>query len=86
MTHPTIKIGSAGDAVRNAQQALWGRGYYLGSAGVDGFFGVYSDRAVRYYQCDRASGEYWALPHPLAVEGIVGPQTWAGWITGDPQG
>lgn len=76
MAHSTIKKGSTGADVRFAQQALVDRGYSLGPAGVDGFFGVYTDLAVRNYQRDRSSGESWAFTYPLAIDGIVGPRTW----------
>lgn len=76
VTHETIQRGSKGSAVRVAQQALEDRGYSVGSAGVDGIFGIYTYRAVLRYQLDRSAGQFWALTYPLDVDGIVGPQTW----------
>lgn len=76
MARPTIRKGSKGDAVRDAQQALEDRGYPVGKAGVDGIFGIYTYRAVLNYQYDRSAGQFWALTYPLAVDGVVGPQTW----------
>ena len=63
--HPVIRKGSKGDAVRKAQTNLKARGYYWGD--VDGLFGPQTDSAVRWYQGGRG----------LAVDGIVGPRTWA---------
>jgi len=63
--HPVIRKGSKGDAVRKAQTNLNARGYYWGD--VDGLFGPQTDSAVRWYQGGRG----------LAVDGIVGPRTWA---------
>lgn len=76
MTRPTIRAGSRGDAVREAQQALEDRGYSVGRAGVDGIFGPYTHRAVLNYQFDRSDGQFWAKTYPLVVDGIIGPQTW----------
>ena len=76
MARPTIHRGSTGQAVKDAQQALIARGYWVGSAGADGKFGNHTYRGAVDYQDDRASGNYWALTYPLDVDGIVGPQTW----------
>jgi peptidoglycan hydrolase-like protein with peptidoglycan-binding domain len=76
MARPTIKVGSKGDAVREAQQALTDRGYYIGTQGVDGIFGAHTFAGVVAYQNDRSPGSYWAFSLPLAVDGIVGPKTW----------
>jgi peptidoglycan hydrolase-like protein with peptidoglycan-binding domain len=64
-THPTIKRGDRGPAVRRAQNRLNMRGYDPGS--LDGLFGNRTHRAVRRYQDDR----------DLTADGIVGPRTWA---------
>jgi peptidoglycan hydrolase-like protein with peptidoglycan-binding domain len=77
MAHPTIMRGSTGQAVKDAQQNLIDRGYPVGPTGVDGIFGNHTYHAVIRYQTDRAAGEFWALSLPLAIDGIVGPQTWA---------
>src|SRR6185437_15590823 len=77
MARPTIMRGSTGQAVKDAQQNLADRGYPVGPTGVDGIFGNHTYHAVIRYQTDRATGECWALSLPLAIDGIVGPQTWA---------
>jgi peptidoglycan hydrolase-like protein with peptidoglycan-binding domain len=77
MARPTIMRGSTGQAVKDAQQNLADRGYPVGPTGVDGIFGNHTYHAVIRYQTDRATGEFWALSLPLAIDGIVGPQTWA---------
>jgi peptidoglycan hydrolase-like protein with peptidoglycan-binding domain len=76
MARPTIQVGSKGQAVRDAQQALVDRGYYIGTQGVDGIFGAHTFAGVVSYQNGRSAGEFWAFSYPLAVDGIVGPQTW----------
>lgn len=65
--HPTLKLGSSGDAVRDLQAKLVARGYPLPKYGVDGNFGSETETAVKAFQ--RA--------HHLEVDGIVGPLTWA---------
>lgn len=69
--HPTIRQGSRGAAVARAQRALRDRGYDPGP--IDGIFGRRTTRAVRAYQADRENESV----APLAVDGIVGPRTWA---------
>lgn len=76
MPPPTIQLGSKGDVVKKAQQALIDRGYSVGPAGVDGIFGLHTHHGVMAYQLDRAAGQFWAHSFPLVVDGIVGPQTW----------
>jgi peptidoglycan hydrolase-like protein with peptidoglycan-binding domain len=76
VAHPTIRRGSKGGAVKEAQRALEARGYSVGSAGVDGIYGIYTYRAVLNYQFDRSAGQFWAHAYPLEVDGIVGPRTW----------
>lgn len=63
---PTLYWGSSGDEVAEVQRILREWGYYDGP--VDGQFGNETARAVRYFQS--ANG--------LAVDGVVGPSTWAG--------
>jgi peptidoglycan L-alanyl-D-glutamate endopeptidase CwlK len=81
MAHTTISLGSEGDEVKVAQQALLDRGYSVGPEGVDGKFGHATEHAVRQYQIDRTTDPP-PPPHPLAlnwplhVDGIVGPYTW----------
>ncbi len=65
VTHPTIKTGARGDAVRRAQENLQLRFYDPGP--IDGMFGAKTHKAVRRYQGDRE----------LTNDGIVGPATWA---------
>lgn len=64
-THPTIRRGDRGPAVRLAQNRLNMRGLEPGS--IDGLFGNKTHRAVKRYQDER----------DLVVDGIVGPKTWA---------
>jgi peptidoglycan hydrolase-like protein with peptidoglycan-binding domain len=75
MTKPIIKLGSKGEAVKEAQRALMHR-YYLPPNTDDGIFGHVTRNAVLRYQLDRATGEYLAFSFPLTPDGIVGPQTW----------
>ncbi len=76
MARPTIQVGSTGNAVREAQQALIDRGYQVGPPGVDGIFGMHTLRSVLNYQDDRRAGNYAAHSWPLVVDGIIGAQTW----------
>ena len=66
-TQPVLQKGSKGSAVVTLQQKLIAKGYSCGSAGADGDFGSGTYNAVIAFQ--RANG--------LAVDGIVGPATWA---------
>lgn len=59
-----VRKGDTGPGVEQIQTALNAAGYGLG---VDGVFGDVTDRAVRDYQGKNG----------LAVDGIVGPNTWA---------
>jgi peptidoglycan hydrolase-like protein with peptidoglycan-binding domain len=77
MSDPIIKIGSTGDAVRKAQQALYCRRYLVDLSEVDGVFGPITRNRVIRYQLDRSVGEFAAFSFPLAVDGIVGPMTWS---------
>lgn len=60
---PTIKKGSEGAAVTEAQNLLNDHGY---TVDVDGIFGPATDAAVRKFQQDKG----------LEVDGVVGPATW----------
>lgn len=60
-----IKKGDSGAAVTSVQKKLKKYGYSLGSAGVDGIFGMRTQTAVMQFQSDEQIG----------VDGIVGPQT-----------
>ena|SRR5438132_8791316 len=61
---PTLREGSTGLPVRRAQNRLTLAGYDTG--GVDGIFGPRTEAGVKALQ--QATG--------LAVDGIVGPNTW----------
>lgn len=63
---PLLKRGSKGDLVRKAQQRLIAHGFSVGRWGADGQFGAATDAAVHAFQKARR----------LAVDGIVGPETW----------
>jgi hypothetical protein len=67
-----LRLGSKGDAVRWLQVLLNARS----NAGltVDGVFGPATDAAVRRAQTDIRN--FFNLGNRLAVDGIVGPQTW----------
>lgn len=73
-SQPTLRRGSRGDAVRDLQQRLLGAGFNPGP--VDGIFGQGTDGAVRAFQRSRG----------LAVDGIVGPLTWAALGSPTPSG
>jgi hypothetical protein len=65
----TVQRGSTGDAVRAVQSQLNTRGYGLA---VDGVFGSATEAAVRDFQSRNG----------LAVDGIVGPNTWCKLVGG----
>ncbi len=69
---PTIAQGAGGDAVRRLQRALR-RTPDLGLE-VDGDFGPATEQRVKSFQQSRG----------LAVDGIVGPLTWAALPDGGP--
>lgn len=62
---PTIRLGSSGDPTKYCQGVLRKLGFY--HAVVDGFFGGYTDSAVKAFQTKNG----------LKADGIVGPITWA---------
>lgn len=70
------KYGSRGDTVRRIQKNLIDQGFSVGAAGADGKFGNATLSAVKAFQ--KAMG--------LAVDGIVGPDTWAKLIKFDTGG
>jgi peptidoglycan hydrolase-like protein with peptidoglycan-binding domain len=70
---PTISAGATGNVVRRAQRALR-RTPNLGVV-VDGIFGAHTETAVKEFQEGRPG---------LAVDGIVGPQTWNALPDGGP--
>ena len=63
-TERTIKKGSSGSDVANAQMRLKAAGYLLGKA--DGIFGPDTEKAVKALQKD----------NKLKEDGVVGPLTW----------
>lgn len=63
--YPRLRQGAVGAPVKALQQLLTDKGYDSGA--VDGRFGPRTRRAVLAYQRDAK----------LAVDGIVGPRTWA---------
>ena len=64
-SEPVLKIGSTGLPVRRAQKRMSLVGYDVG--GVDGRYGTNTEAAVKKLQQQRG----------LAVDGVVGLQTWA---------
>ena len=72
-TYPTLREGSKGDDVRNAQELLRARGYSIGSSGIDGKFGPATKKAVIAFQKD----------HNLTPDGVIGPRTWEKLATTD---
>jgi peptidoglycan hydrolase-like protein with peptidoglycan-binding domain len=64
-SEPLLKKGSKGNPVRRAQSRMTAAGYDTG--GVDGIFGAKTESGVKTFQGDQG----------LAVDGIVGPATWA---------
>ena len=62
---PTIRQGSTGQAVSQAQYLLV-RFLILDSSQIDGIFGPITTRAVREFQQEEG----------LVTDGIVGPNTW----------
>ena len=64
-SHPMLRRGSRGSAVRELQRKLLDGGYE--HSGVDGIFGPSTERAVKRLQGD----------HGLVRDGICGPKTWA---------
>lgn len=62
-----LRKGSKGQSVKALQAMLVGFGYSCGAAGIDGDFGSGTESAVKKYQKNMG----------LAVDGIVGRNTWA---------
>lgn len=65
-TRPTLRKGSSGPYVLQAQTRLIELGYDLGRSGADGKFGAKTVEAVRTFQKE----------HALGIDGIIGPKTW----------
>jgi peptidoglycan hydrolase-like protein with peptidoglycan-binding domain len=70
----TIRKGDKGPEVVLAQYELCRTLFLSGPDDVDGDFGPRTDGAVRQYQQGRG----------LAVDGVVGPQTWAKMLSEHP--
>ncbi len=73
-----LSRGDRGKEVLDVQTRLRGRGFELGSEGVDGFFGPHTESAVLSFQQERG----------LLADGRVGANTWrelveAGYTLGD---
>jgi peptidoglycan hydrolase-like protein with peptidoglycan-binding domain len=66
----TIKVGASGSLVRFLQCLLIANHIRL-PGGIDGYFGTYTQSAVRTYQS----------ANRLTVDGVVGPQTWAAFVS-----
>jgi peptidoglycan hydrolase-like protein with peptidoglycan-binding domain len=64
-SEPVLQLSSTGLPVRRAQKRMSLVGYDVG--GVDGRYGTRTEAAVKKLQQQRG----------LAVDGVVGPQTWA---------
>jgi N-acetylmuramoyl-L-alanine amidase len=65
---PTLRLGDAGDSVRELQTSLKQLMYYDGT--IDGIFGPATDVAVRTFQTN----------NKLTADGIVGRNTWSALI------
>lgn len=63
----TLRKGSKGDTVKEAQELLLAHGYELPNYGADGDYGAETIAAVKKFQ--QANG--------LEADGICGPKTWA---------
>src|SRR6195256_5902574 len=64
-SEPVLRVGSTGLPVRRAQKRMRLVGHDVG--GVDGRYGTATEAAVKKLQQQRG----------LAVDGVVGPQTWS---------
>lgn len=67
-----LKKGNKGEEVKTLQRLLVSLGHSCGSAGIDGDFGVSTDKAVREYQKKKSLGS----------DGIVGEKTWNSLLRG----
>ena len=67
-----VQQGSTGDAVGAVQSQIHSRGDGANQVAIDGIFGPVTDGAVRAFQTLLG----------LAVDGIVGPQTWIHLVNG----
>lgn len=62
----TIRKGNRGALVKEMQTMLDRLGYSLGICGIDGDYGVATEKAVKEFQRD----------HRLEQDGVCGPKTW----------
>lgn len=69
---PQLRRGAKGSSVTELQTQLKARGFDPGA--IDGVFGSMTESAVRAFQAARG----------LAVDGIVGPQTWGALAAAPP--
>lgn len=65
-SRPVLRVGASGDSVKELQTTLNALGFKCGK--VDGKFGPRTLSAVRLFQKNNP---------PLAIDGVVGPATWA---------
>ena len=72
-TMQTIRKGNKGALVTKLQEMLQELGYSLGICGIDGDFGVATEKAVKEFQKNHDGPDGRAL----AIDGVVGPATWA---------
>ena len=70
-SHPQIKFGSNGKAVKELQEKLMQLGYKLPLYGADGDFGAETQKAVLAFQKAVFPND------PNEWDGVVGPKTWA---------
>lgn len=75
-TKPTLRRGSKGAYVKELQTLLVGKGYSVGTYGIDGDFGRATEAAVKEFQKDAG----------LSVDGICGPRTWEALSKDTPTG
>lgn len=71
---PILSVGSQGQAVRDVQALLSQQGLYKNAP--DGIYGAQTQAAVRQFQQSQN----------LAVDGIVGPQTWGAMLNSSNAG
>ena len=64
-----VKYGSHNEETRAVQQIILDEGYFLGPYGADSIYGARTKAAILKWQADNG----------LAVDGIVGKETWQ-WI------
>jgi len=80
MPNPVLTMGDSGAYVARLQQALIEQGYGCGEDPGTSIFGPSTDSAVKLFQ----AGHVGPGRENLAVDGIVGPDTW--WALDNPSG